>query len=376
MEKLDIAIFKAGKHVDSSGRGREWTLDDLDSIVSKYNDQGVNDRHDAPVVLGHPETDSPAYGWVEKLYRKGDTLFATLKELSPEFLGMLKQGKSKKRSVSIFPDLMLRHVGFLGATPPAVWGLKDPDLSKYSSDNEYIVYEYANTNDSLIDSVDEIDNSEDTKRTKSKKILNSKFNKMEKKMDVNSKNPIAKFIETVALNIKEQLGEEIAQEVITIIEKYKSLLVIDNTKKEETDDKAVDAKHSAFNESVEYKEMLEKIAMSDAKIKQLETENIRKDNESYFNKQREEGQLLPRQKEIVMQTLTFASAFNGTIDFNKQEKTMNDMVKDLIGSFNKQVNLSEFAKNNETHYQMGSDAQQNDVELKKIVEDYNNKGRI
>lgn len=366
MIKLDIDIFKAGKHTDASGRVREWNLDDLDSMVNKYNNQGENDRHEAPVVLGHPETDSPAYGWVEKLFRKGDTLFATLKDLSADFIELLKQGMYKKRSVSIFPDLMLKHVGFLGAMPPAVLGLKDPDLSKYSNDGDVLIYEYANTNDSLIDSIPDKQERETNVQTTKKE-----FNKTEKRMDENTSNPIAKFIKAVANDIKEQLGEEIAQEVMTIIGNYQSLLSDKITETEEVT-KENEANLSAFKDSVEYREMLNKIATSDAKIKQLEFENIRKDNESYFNKQREEGQLLPRQKDIVMQTLTFASAYTGTTNYNKQIKSMSDMIKELISSFNKQVNLNEFASNDAMRYQEAN-AQQVDNELIKAVEEFNNR---
>jgi len=116
------AVFKTGTHTDSNGRTREWSERELDEIVSRYNPAG----HEAPVVVGHPKENAPAWGWVEALKRKGDLLFARLR-LVPEFTEMLKKGLFKKRSISLYPDLGLRHVGFLGAAPPAVKGL--PDLS-------------------------------------------------------------------------------------------------------------------------------------------------------------------------------------------------------------------------------------------------------
>lgn len=118
---MKIQIFKTGKHTDSAGIEREWTSADLDKIAASYNPS----THEAPVVIGHPKDNAPAYGWVEKVWREGETLWAGLKDLVPEFVDLVKQGLFKKRSISLYPDLTLRHVGFLGAMPPAVKGLAD-----------------------------------------------------------------------------------------------------------------------------------------------------------------------------------------------------------------------------------------------------------
>jgi hypothetical protein len=115
-----IEIFKVGTHTDSSGKVREWTEQDLEEIASLYNPT----VHEAPIVIGHPEMDSPAYGWVESLKAEGGKLLAKLKDLAPEFVDWVKRGLYKKVSIALYPDLGLRHVGFLGATPPAIKGLK------------------------------------------------------------------------------------------------------------------------------------------------------------------------------------------------------------------------------------------------------------
>ena len=112
-------IFKVGTHTDSGGDTREWTLKDLEKIASSYDPK----NHEAPIVIGHPELDSPAYGWIEALNREGDRLLAKPKQLIDEFKDWVRQGLYKKVSIGLYPDLSLRHVGFLGAIPPAVKGL-------------------------------------------------------------------------------------------------------------------------------------------------------------------------------------------------------------------------------------------------------------
>jgi len=131
-----IEIFKAGKHTDSAGQEKEWTENDIDTIVEKYNNQK---EHQAPIVIGHPQTDSPAYGWVEGLKREGNKLLAEIKPTVQEFIDWVKQGLYKKVSIALYPDMLLRHIGFLGGTPPAVKGLKAPEFSS-SKFSEWIEF--------------------------------------------------------------------------------------------------------------------------------------------------------------------------------------------------------------------------------------------
>ena len=128
-----IEIFKTGKHTDSNGNTREWTEDDLSKIVNSYNPQ----VHEAPVVIGHPKDNAPAFGWVETLKKEGGVLYAQVKDLVPEFVDTVRKGLYKKRSISLYPDMSLRHIGFLGALPPAIKGLADISFS----DKEGIVIE-------------------------------------------------------------------------------------------------------------------------------------------------------------------------------------------------------------------------------------------
>lgn len=138
---MDIEVFKAGLHTDSSGNTKEWKASDLDHIVASYNPQ----NHEAPVVIGHPKDNSPAYGWVHSIKREGDVLIASLKNINPEFADMVKSGAFKKRSIALHPDMTLRHVGFLGAMPPAVKGLKDATFkAAEGSQIEFSIFQAGN----------------------------------------------------------------------------------------------------------------------------------------------------------------------------------------------------------------------------------------
>lgn len=126
-----IEIFKAGKHTSAGGQTLSFGESDLDATVKAYDPA----LHEAPIVVGHPKDNGPAYGWVTGLSFSEGVLQADLGQVDPEFAEMVAAGRFKKRSASFYaPDapnnpkpgvFYLRHVGFLGAQPPAVKGLKD-----------------------------------------------------------------------------------------------------------------------------------------------------------------------------------------------------------------------------------------------------------
>lgn len=117
-----IEVFRSGTHTSSTGESREWTDAELDQMVANHSaDQA------APVVVGHPKDDGPAYGWVDSLKRVGNTLLAKFKDVAPEFAEAVKARRFPNRSIKVLATdhgFTVGHVGFLGAAPPAVKGLK------------------------------------------------------------------------------------------------------------------------------------------------------------------------------------------------------------------------------------------------------------
>ncbi len=116
-----IEIFRSGTHIDAKGRHKKYTAADIDRIVDRFKKKSL----DVPVVVGHPKTSDPAYGWVGALKRTGQRLYARFTQVDKTFWAAVKAGRFKKRSVALSSDGTLVHVGWLGAVPPAVRGMSD-----------------------------------------------------------------------------------------------------------------------------------------------------------------------------------------------------------------------------------------------------------
>lgn len=124
-----IEIFRAGTHTDSHGATLSFSEGDLASMAKAY-DPALSE---APIVVGHPKADAPAYGWIKSLSAEGGRLFAAPDQVDPSFAEMVRAGRFKKLSASLYSPASpanpkpgawyLRHVGFLGAQPPAIKGL-------------------------------------------------------------------------------------------------------------------------------------------------------------------------------------------------------------------------------------------------------------
>lgn len=137
-----IEIFRSGRHVSASGEVVSFSDADLDAIVRSYDTR----VHEAPLVVGHPKSDAaPAYGWAKALVREGSKLKSVVSDVDPAFAeGCLRTRRYAKVSASFYkPDspnnpkpgaYYLRHIGLLGAQPPAVKGLKEASFADGGAD--------------------------------------------------------------------------------------------------------------------------------------------------------------------------------------------------------------------------------------------------
>lgn len=108
----------------------EASVEVIKALAESYTGSG----HDAPVVIGHPKDNSPAYGWVEALRETEGNLYADL-EVQDSLYDLIEKKVYPKRSVSFYlsePPLF-RHLGLLGGQPPQVKGLEDIQLSESDS---------------------------------------------------------------------------------------------------------------------------------------------------------------------------------------------------------------------------------------------------
>ena len=119
MSALDgwIDVCRAGTWRDMQGSDVRLDEERLDRIVAAHASADP-----APVVIGHPETDAPAYAWIDGLRRVGDRLQARLRDIAPSFREAVEAGRYSGRSIALQGDT-LRHLGFLGGRAPAVPGL-------------------------------------------------------------------------------------------------------------------------------------------------------------------------------------------------------------------------------------------------------------
>ena len=129
-EAKPVHVFKAGSHTSAGGGAYTFSYADIKAIALAYNPA----KHKAPIVIGHPTLDAPAWGWVDQLTAVGGDLFATESKVDPAFAEMRTAGRYEQRSIALYAPgdagnptpgaWYLRHVGYLGAMPPAVKGLE------------------------------------------------------------------------------------------------------------------------------------------------------------------------------------------------------------------------------------------------------------
>lgn len=126
MKKIKIPFLKPGNYIDMNSNPVSIDKSTLDKIIEATKSFAYQDD-DFPLVIGHPKTDGPAWGWIKKtsIVNEDDVLVALAdqEDVVPEFKDWFGKKLFKKVSVKLRPDFSIQHIGFLGAKPPAVTGL-------------------------------------------------------------------------------------------------------------------------------------------------------------------------------------------------------------------------------------------------------------
>jgi hypothetical protein len=128
-----------GKEIFAAGtwNGDQYTTRDLDEMVRAFEE--TSQKWKPPIKLGHTDDQKllqedglPAAGWVERIYRVGEKLYADIAEIPQKVYELLQRGAYKHVSSEVFwgievegkkYDRMLAGVALLGLDMPAVTNL-------------------------------------------------------------------------------------------------------------------------------------------------------------------------------------------------------------------------------------------------------------
>lgn len=114
-------VFYAGQHTDSAGKKNTFTRADLQQVVDNFAANTV------PLVIGHPEMNAPAYGWVSAIrLTDDDRLEIKADSVNVEFAKAVAAKAFPNRSVALertSKGLQMVHVGHLGGRAPALEGM-------------------------------------------------------------------------------------------------------------------------------------------------------------------------------------------------------------------------------------------------------------
>lgn len=124
-----LAIFRAGTHTSVDGRQLTFTPEIIREFAETYDPQ----VSEAPLVVGHPKLDDPAYGWAQIYARRRR---AALRGAAPGRAAVRRDGEHGSVQEDQHVHLSagqpgnprpgkyyVKHIGFLGAAAPAVKGL-------------------------------------------------------------------------------------------------------------------------------------------------------------------------------------------------------------------------------------------------------------
>jgi hypothetical protein len=133
-----IETLRPGRFTAMNGVTVEFTEADLAAMADGYDPSLSR----APIVAGHPKHNDPAYGWIDGMRwdPKRQRLDSIPGDVDPAFAEQVRAKRYRHVSLSVYlPDSPAnpkpgiyypRHLGFLGAQPPAVKGLAEASLGE------------------------------------------------------------------------------------------------------------------------------------------------------------------------------------------------------------------------------------------------------
>jgi len=343
-----LQIFKPGKHTAANGAVLSFSEADLAATARAYNPK----TKEAPLVVGHPQVDGPAFGWVKSLQFSSGSLEASPHQVNTDFAEMVNAGTFKKMSASFYtPDspsnpvpgiYYLKHIGFLGAQAPAIKGMRDAAFN--AADEGVIEF-----NELSIDSAD--------------------FNGYDDRY-------IAKLFRNIREWFIAEKGIEVADRVLSDWE----ISSIENAATEEIIKDRLEGEavtNPIFNEtllgdimSVEDKARLATLEAENAVLKKQQADFAEAQTKTRHDAAHAEhlsfaeglvksGQLLPAHKDAVVAALNYVSAPAEAVSFGEGDakQPLVEALKATLAAAAPQVNFGEHAKAaGDAHGQAGAGA--------------------
>lgn len=314
---MKYEIFKAGHHEASDGSKFNFTTHDIAAMAEAYN----TNLHEAPIVIGHPNDTAPAYGWIKELVADGDKLLAEFGEVDEDFAQLVRDKRYKKVSASFYSPSnsnnpkpgtwYLRHLGFLGAQPPAIKGLKQINFSEGEECIEFSKQAFNYTAGMF---------------RRLREWLLSNFGK-----DAADEAIPDSLINDISLSSNKSLQTSFFSEPFLSPTLSKELNMNINELKK------------ARAEAEEAKAELKKL--QDEQEKSLR-EAAHKINSDFAEKLTQAGKLKPADKDLVVQMLDFMEyPENGTVDFGEagNKKTLSQAFRDFLNNQQEILEFSEIA---------------------------------
>ncbi len=290
-----------------SGAALSFSETDLLATVAAYDP----DKHEAPLVVGHPKTDDPAYGWVKSLNYADGVLSAEPDQVDEQFAELVSSGKFKKVSASFYtPEspnnpvpgvYYLRHVGFLGAQAPAVKGMKSASFSA----SEEGVIEFADWDKMTIAGLFQ----------RIREWIISKDG-----IEVADKTLAEYEIRSLQINAAQDEEDEGGMKALfSEANKSKGDEMSDNDKQRLAALEAENAKLKEANDKHE----AEKAAFAEEQAKQ-KSEAIHKDNVAFAEDLLKNGKLLPVNKDSTVALLDKLATDEGKLEFGEGDAKKSD----------------------------------------------------
>jgi hypothetical protein len=316
--KKRIKMLKPGRFTAMNGKVVNFTEAMLQATAAAYNP----DTYAAPFVIGHPKHDDPAYGRIGTAEFAEGFLMGKPDQVDPAFAEAVNSGKFNRVSLSLYePDspnnpapgvYYPRHLGFLGAMPPAVKGLGTVSFAE----GETGIIELGDGND----------------RT------------------------IARLLRSLKNKLIEKFGTEDAEAALPEwdIESVREEALRPDIKTEA----APEAAFAETNQEVDAMVMTaEQLTAKEAELKQREdalkatvNAGIHEGNVAFAEGLVKGGKLLPVNKAAAVAALDFASGITAgdTLEFGegdaKQTKAPADILRDLFNAMPKVIEFGELGK--------------------------------